>query len=413
MRTFVFSLFTVALSATLSCSSGGEADAPPGAVSVHVEGDVQVDSGGGFVKLEPKVELTPAHVVKTGPSSFVLLHLSNGHLVKLDADLQIRVGDIAQLKEDRTETALAQQLDFLMNAEERAKLPSAEVLAERVAGFQHRKRAGRTVGAQTAPAPSAAVAPEAQGELAEAEADLEAPGSPADAEEPMERAKEAKPAVAKAENREVAPTKRKKKARAAKKDSSRRFALKNEPIAPPAPPPPPSSSAPTKSAFGATTADEDAADEGGAPGGLSGVGTISRGGGTASGSGGLKLGKGASKSLRKKSASPKVRLGGAKPTVEGALDPDVVRRIVRKNTAQVKRCYEGALKRNPKLAGKLVIAWVIGANGRVTKASVVENSTESEKLGKCVTSRVRRWRFPKPDGGGVVNVKFPFVFKNG
>ena len=33
------------------------------------------------------------------------------------------------------------------------------------------------------------------------------------------------------------------------------------------------------------------------------------------------------------------------------------------------------------------------------------------KVTQCVLGRVRGLRFPRPNGGGVVNVKYPFVFK--
>jgi hypothetical protein len=29
----------------------------------------------------------------------------------------------------------------------------------------------------------------------------------------------------------------------------------------------------------------------------------------------------------------------------------------------------------------------------------------------CLTDRIRRWIFPEPKGGGIVIVKYPFVFK--
>ena len=32
---------------------------------------------------------------------------------------------------------------------------------------------------------------------------------------------------------------------------------------------------------------------------------------------------------------------------------------------------------------------------------------------RCIASRMRRWRFPAPDGGGVVAVSYPFVLSSG
>jgi hypothetical protein len=33
----------------------------------------------------------------------------------------------------------------------------------------------------------------------------------------------------------------------------------------------------------------------------------------------------------------------------------------------------------------------------------------SDAVGDCIISRLKRWRFPKPDGGSVT-VNFPFIF---
>jgi hypothetical protein len=30
---------------------------------------------------------------------------------------------------------------------------------------------------------------------------------------------------------------------------------------------------------------------------------------------------------------------------------------------------------------------------------------------QCIASAVRRWEFPKPQGGGIVQVSYPFVLK--
>jgi hypothetical protein len=36
------------------------------------------------------------------------------------------------------------------------------------------------------------------------------------------------------------------------------------------------------------------------------------------------------------------------------------------------------------------------------------NNAEVER---CITSKIRTWVFPTPKGGGVVIVKYPFIFK--
>jgi hypothetical protein len=31
----------------------------------------------------------------------------------------------------------------------------------------------------------------------------------------------------------------------------------------------------------------------------------------------------------------------------------------------------------------------------------------------CMTNHIKRWTFPAPQGGGTVQVTYPYVFKNG
>jgi hypothetical protein len=108
-------------------------------------------------------------------------------------------------------------------------------------------------------------------------------------------------------------------------------------------------------------------------------------------------------------AVPAVRPGI--PAVLGSLSPEVIRRVVMRNAAQVRRCYELSLLRNPTLAGTFSLRFVIDANGRVLNAVPAPGSTLRDAAFElCVTTAVRRWIFPVPPGGGVVTIQYPFVF---
>lgn len=106
------------------------------------------------------------------------------------------------------------------------------------------------------------------------------------------------------------------------------------------------------------------------------------------------------------------RVGTAKasaPSVDGKLDPSAIARVVRSRMRMVQDCYERELKRNPELAGKIEVEFTIGTSGRITDAWVITNTMGSETVGSCIVGRLRRWRFPRPDGGSVT-VSFPFIF---
>lgn len=106
-----------------------------------------------------------------------------------------------------------------------------------------------------------------------------------------------------------------------------------------------------------------------------------------------------------------VKITMATPIVYGSLDKEIIRRVVRENQAQIRYCYERELTRDPGLYGKVVMKWVIAASGKVMRATVAENHMKNKAVGQCIAQRIRGWNFPKPKGGGIVVVTYPFVFK--
>jgi hypothetical protein len=105
-------------------------------------------------------------------------------------------------------------------------------------------------------------------------------------------------------------------------------------------------------------------------------------------------------------ATPTVR--AEPPTVSGLLSPESVRRVGLRNLGQVNRCYEIGLATDPRLAGRVVIRFVIGASGSVMGSSVGDSQLALPSVGECIANAIRRWQFPAPEGGGVVTVNYPF-----
>ena len=96
-------------------------------------------------------------------------------------------------------------------------------------------------------------------------------------------------------------------------------------------------------------------------------------------------------------------------SVRGTLDKEIVRRIIRRHINEVKYCYELGLARRRALDGRVVVQFTIASSGQVI-ASVLGSSTLGDaKVESCVVQTVRRWEFPRPLGGGLVIVSYPFV----
>lgn len=99
------------------------------------------------------------------------------------------------------------------------------------------------------------------------------------------------------------------------------------------------------------------------------------------------------------------------PVVDGAADPALLAKEVRSRLSALRACYERALKRDPRLAGKLVLRFTVTPAGTVTGAEIDEDTLRDEELRACLLASVRRWRCPAPPGP--VEVSFPFVFQTG
>jgi len=143
--------------------------------------------------------------------------------------------------------------------------------------------------------------------------------------------------------------------------------------------------------------------------GLGNVGLIGKGGGGGTGSG-YGRGAGAGFGGRGKRV-PRVRQAQAQ--VKGALDRDIIRRVVRAHINEIRHCYNQGLVRDPNLNGRVAVQFTIGPTGSVPVSVVQQSSIKDQNVANCVAKAVKRWKFPKPQGGGNVVVTYPFVLSPG
>lgn len=133
-------------------------------------------------------------------------------------------------------------------------------------------------------------------------------------------------------------------------------------------------------------------------------GTIGHGSGTGSGYG---VGSGRGGMRGRKARPPEVRIGSA--TATGDLDKNIIRRYIRKKLPQIKYCYEKQLLVKPKLEGTVTTQFTISGNGAVI--SVQASGIGDPAVESCVAAAIKSIQFPKPKGGGLVNVRYPFTFR--
>jgi len=137
--------------------------------------------------------------------------------------------------------------------------------------------------------------------------------------------------------------------------------------------------------------------------GIGGIGTKGRGGGVGS------YGTGTGYLGGKKDTVPEV--SASEPMVMGSLDKELIRQVIHRNRNQIRYCYESQLTRYPKLAGKVAVKFIISAAGSVVSSNIAQTTVNNHELETCIAGRVQTWIFPKPKGGGVVIVTYPFILK--
>lgn len=126
----------------------GLAHAEDVAQVLAVDGTVNITrASGAIVPADPRVGLERGDTVQTGEDGAVILLLSNSRLVRVDEELELKVGDIALLTSAKTTVPPAQQLDALLYPGEREHMRGIDD-AERIAGWQARLSAATAIPAQ-------------------------------------------------------------------------------------------------------------------------------------------------------------------------------------------------------------------------------------------------------------------------
>lgn len=105
---------------------------------------------------------------------------------------------------------------------------------------------------------------------------------------------------------------------------------------------------------------------------------------------------------------PVVRAGLV--VAKGSLGRNTIQRVIRRHLPQFRYCYEKQLIKQPRLQGRVTTSFTISAKGRVMSATA---KGMPHLVSRCVQMALKRMTFPRPPGGGIVQVTYPFVFSPG
>ncbi len=97
-----------------------------------------------------------------------------------------------------------------------------------------------------------------------------------------------------------------------------------------------------------------------------------------------------------------------KPKTELPPEKERVQDSVASHVGDVSDCYTAALKKNPKLTGKLVLEWAINPIGDAKDIKIIQSV--EKKLDQCIIGKLSVWAFEPPPDGKVARVRYPFVF---
>jgi len=112
-------------------------------------------------------------------------------------------------------------------------------------------------------------------------------------------------------------------------------------------------------------------------------------------------------------------LAGGYPKVvlpaKAELPPADVLAVFKKNAPKVRGCYNDQLKRKPGTTGKVGASLEVDADGKAQNVTLRElgaaDDAFDDTFRDCLVKELKRWRYPKPQGGAPVPVVYPpFIF---
>ena len=103
---------------------------------------------------------------------------------------------------------------------------------------------------------------------------------------------------------------------------------------------------------------------------------------------------------------------GEEAIILGSLDPRLIKSAIESKKDQFRLCYEKEINaQSPDLAGSVLTSFVIGPTGRVVQSGLVSSTLKNANTERCILKVIRTIQFPRPKGGGIVEVKYPFKFR--
>jgi hypothetical protein len=102
----------------------------------------------------------------------------------------------------------------------------------------------------------------------------------------------------------------------------------------------------------------------------------------------------------------------SKTVVLGSMDPELLRKILQEYIPQFRHCYQKELnEQSDSIKGIIDLNFTINGNGSITGIDIKSKRSRFSNNGiDCMASVLKVINFPKPKGGGIVDIKQPLNF---
>jgi outer membrane biosynthesis protein TonB len=100
---------------------------------------------------------------------------------------------------------------------------------------------------------------------------------------------------------------------------------------------------------------------------------------------------------------------GSGESAGGRVRPEVIQSVIRTHAAEIKVCRDAALLRNPAVAGKVAVHFVINPDGSVEGAKDSGSTVQDAAMIQCVIGAVGAIHFAASTAG-LITVVYPIVF---
>ncbi len=116
-----------------------------------------------------------------------------------------------------------------------------------------------------------------------------------------------------------------------------------------------------------------------------------------------------SSSIKTTSTAKATGTGSSRSAPTGTRSAEEIERVFQKNKGAIFTIYNRALRKNPSLAGKVVVELTIDPDGKVIKVTLLSSELGDEKLERKLVLKIRKFKFSRADVPQVI-VSYPIDF---